>query len=167
VIGEILLNLGDAVQAQGEYDAARARYKEALARFERTRSEPGILRAHAGLGQTALAVNDHQAATQHYRQALEMAVETHFDPRVYNATLRLYVVVGIAALLACTNVERAVELAALSQSHPSSTAEIRRRAQELLDHIHATLAPVAFVEARERGRSRDLEATIRTLLGEL
>jgi tetratricopeptide (TPR) repeat protein len=166
-IGNHITNLGDVALALGEYEAARARYQEALAHSRHIRYDLGILSALDGLGRVALAVGNHVTAMRHYRQALEIAVETHFDPEVQDVTLRLDLMVGMAALLARTDGERAVELAALSRHHPSCTEEIRGRAQRLLDSLRARLSHVAFAAAEERGRSRDLEATVAELLTDL
>jgi predicted ATPase len=155
--------LGDVALALDEYEKAGERYREALAQFRQIRQDLGILRALDGLGNVALAVGDSATASRRYRQALEVAVENRFVPPSLGVALSLDVVSGIAALLACTDGERAVELAALSQHHPSSTEETRGRAQRLLDSLQTKLSPAAFAAAQERGRARDLAATMKQL----
>jgi hypothetical protein len=73
----------------------------------------------------------------------------------------------MAALLARTDEEWAVELAALSRHHASSTEETQDRVQRLLDGLRTRLPAAAYAAAEERGRARDLEATVRELLAEL
>jgi predicted ATPase/DNA-binding SARP family transcriptional activator len=167
LIGELYAHLGDVALALGEQEAARVHYWEALARSRDMHDDFTILEAHERLGRLALALHDPETAAGHYRQALEIAVEPHFDMWLREDVFSPDLVAGMAALLAPADEKKAVELAALSRYHPSSREETRDRAQRLLDHLQAGLAPAAFAAAQARGRARDLEATVRELLAEL
>jgi hypothetical protein len=61
----------------------------------------------------------------------------------------------------------AVELAALILHHPASVEETQSKTQELSAQLQSQLEPAAFAAAQERGRARDLDATVRELVSEL
>lgn len=63
--------------------------------------------------------------------------------------------------------ERAVELAALVLGHEDSLPETRGAAQELADKPRVELAPGLYAAAEERGRARNLHATVEELQAEL
>ena len=110
------------------------------------------------LGDSALATRDVEGAKRAYRQALLIARD---HPQV---ALHLDVLVSQAALLAGQGrKEGAVELAALALHRPDSHVEMTRRAQRLLDQLEADLPPDVFAKAQERGRARDIEATVNEL----
>jgi tetratricopeptide (TPR) repeat protein len=163
-LGGLYTNLGDVALAQDDYKAASGRYQEALAQSRRIHRHLDVLRACERLGRVALAVGDPETAAGHYLQALETAVESHSDLLLHQDALRLDVVIGIALLIARTDEQRAVELAALAREHPSGTEETQSRAQGLLEDLRPRLSPAAFAAAQERGRSLELEATLRQLL---
>ena len=167
VIAYLYTYLGDVALAHGEYEVARERYREALDQSKHIHHALAELRAHNRLGRVALAMNELEPSAGHYRQALEIAVESHADLLLREDVIRLDLVAGVAELVACTDGERAVELAALSRHHPASMQETKERAQRLLDDLRAGLSLVAYAAAQERGRSRDLEATLAELLAEL
>jgi DNA-binding SARP family transcriptional activator/predicted ATPase len=166
IIGEYCLDLGDVTLAQGKYEAARRYYEKALAECEQMGQREGVLHAHNGLARVAWVAKDQATAARHLGQALQIAVQNHFDAQAREAQFRLNLVVDVATLLAAADGERAVELAALVHRHPAGTAEARQRARALLDQLQATLSPARFALAQERGRSRDLEATIQELNNE-
>jgi len=164
--GKSLGTLGDVALALGECEVARARYWQLHDQCTRIGNDLGIVRALVGLGNVALAEGDRGTALRIYRPALELALQLQADPFATGAELCLDVVAGWAALPAGTDGERAVELAALSRHHPSSAEETREKAQRLLDRLQGELAPAAFAAAVERGRTRDLKATVKELLAE-
>jgi tetratricopeptide (TPR) repeat protein len=163
--------LGDAVLAMGDYEQARERYEQARALYEEMSVPWGEVASgeHYGvayslnrLGDIALAGGEIGRARACYRKALQIARD---HPQV---ALNLDVVVSQAALLVAEGQEeQAVELAALALYHPKSHVEVTRRAQGLLDQLADELAPDVFAAARERGRARDLEATMVELFAEL
>jgi tetratricopeptide (TPR) repeat protein len=168
LIGELCSHLGDVALALGEHEAARAHYQEALARRRHMHDDFAIPLAYDKLGHLALALHDPETAAGYYHQALEIAVESHSEA-VSSEVVRLWLelVAGMAGLLVPADEEKAVELAALSRHHPLSWEQTRDRAHKLLDELRAGLAPAVFAAAEERGRSRDLEATVRELLAGL
>ena len=63
--------------------------------------------------------------------------------------------------------ERALELVAMVLHHPMSCQWAKDRAVPLIVELEADLPPEAVTAARERGRARDLDATVVELLEEL
>lgn len=166
LVAQLHTYLGKVAVAQSAYERAREHYQQALAQSRHIHRALGALGAHIGLGRVALALDDCGTATGHFRQALMIGIEPHFDLMLREDALRLDLVVGVAALLAQTDQDGAVELAALSRHHGASTDETRGTAQQLLDGLRARATPAVFAAAQERGRTRDLEATLKELLAE-
>ena len=63
--------------------------------------------------------------------------------------------------------ERAVELLAQALCQRTVFGWIEYAAKRVLDKLRAELSPIAFTAAQERGRERDMEATLIELLAEL
>jgi tetratricopeptide (TPR) repeat protein len=178
-IGQLHVFLGDVALIQGAHQTADEHYRQAMTHYRRSPFDTGITGALDGLGRLALARNDPEEAAGHYRQALQIAVQPYFQQIGQEAKLRLQLVVSIAALLARTDEELAVELAALARDYPSTAvvtetyrsrvglAEARRRARALLEDLEDQFPSAVFVAAVERGGVRDLEATLSELLEEL
>jgi len=172
-MGRLYSHLGDVALAMHDYEEAGERHRQALARYRDVgvywKEEPVVIGGCWGvpvslqtLGDIALAMGNHREAKEYYRQALEMATTKPYGE------LRLHVLLGPARLLARDgDVERAVELAALALHDPASIEETKGKAQVLLDELQAELPPAVFVAAQERGRARDLDATVAELLAEL
>jgi predicted ATPase/predicted negative regulator of RcsB-dependent stress response len=172
-IGRLHSHLGDVALAVGEYEEARERHREALTAHRDVgvywvELHPlvggswGVLVSLQRLGDVALATGDGRRASEHYRRALEMAIE---EPQI---ELQLHLTLGPARLLAQEgNVERAVELAALARHHPASVEDTKVKAGKFLDELRSELPPDAYAQAEERGRARDMEATVKELLAEL
>jgi hypothetical protein len=75
---------------------------------------------------------------------------------------------GIAMLLAGEGErEMALELLTLAVHHPASAQTSRDNAARLVAQLEAELPPDVVAAAQERGRARDLEATVAELLVEL
>jgi predicted ATPase len=73
-IGWALNHLGHAAQIQGEYERAAQLHKESLIPFDQIGPRHvGIVWAHQGLGETALAQGDATLATTHFVQALVLS----------------------------------------------------------------------------------------------
>jgi hypothetical protein len=78
------------------------------------------------------------------------------------------VLIGPAKLCAREgNPERALELIGLALHHPGDVAETKGEAAKLLEELRVELPPEIVSEAQERGRARDLWATVEELLAEL
>jgi tetratricopeptide (TPR) repeat protein len=162
-VGGRLTDLGDAAFASGEYEEACDFYQQALTEWEKMGNPPRArARSLTGRGNASVAVGDGRGARQYYRQALEIAVDRHLWKSCLDA------VVGLAALLAQKGeLDRSVELAVVVLHHADCTVETKDKASELLEDLQARLAPDVYAAAQERGRARDLEATVKELLAEL
>jgi hypothetical protein len=93
---------------------------------------------------------------------LELAVAAQVPSR------HLLTLVGVARVLARQgDKDRALELLALVMNHRLSWQLAKDQAAPLIAELEADLSPDVVVAARERGRARDLEATVVELLAEL
>jgi tetratricopeptide (TPR) repeat protein len=159
--------------AMGEYPEAAEHHRRALACYQEidiywlavapaSGGAWGVPVSLHRLGDIALTTGDLQEARQYYHQGLALAVDKPF------AQLKVYVLLGPARWLAqFGEVERAAELAALALHHPDSVEEVQDKARQLLAGLESQLPPDAFAAAQERGRARDLEATLAELLEQL
>jgi predicted ATPase len=171
--GRLYQHLGDVALAMGDYEEAREHHQQALAVYRDGDAywieERVVLGGCWGipvslqtLGDVALATGDTVEAKQYYRRGLQMARDESY------VELRLHLLLGPIKWLARRgNVEGAVELAALARHHPASIEETRGKAEELLHGLQAELPSEAYAAAEERGRARDLRATVEELLEEL
>jgi hypothetical protein len=80
--------------------------------------------------------------------------------------------VGSARLKTASNpgeaaAEQAVELLAFVLDHPSSSQEAKDRATPLLAELEGRLSPAAAAAAKERGRTRDLQAIVEEVTAKL
>jgi hypothetical protein len=83
-------------------------------------------------------------------------------------SVALLSLVGVGALLEAEGEkERALELLVLIRHHPLSWRWTKDRAAPLVTELEAELPPDVVAAAQERGRARDLEATVAELLVEL
>jgi predicted ATPase len=159
------VELGRLALAEGAYGAAQewllqsiAIYHEARGMRWRASEAPAALAYVArGLGQSA-------QAWQHLGAALRTAAELH----AYNAVLHSLPAVALL-LMDGGEVERAVELYALASRHPfvANSRWFEDVAGKHITAAAATLPPDAAAAAQERGRARDLWATVEELLAEL
>jgi len=172
-VGRLYSHLGDVALALGSYKEARECHQNAFTCYEQVRVYWIEERVEIGgcwgipvslqrLGDVSLAQGDLADARYQYCLALEAAQDRT------EAGLKPHIVLGPARLLAQgENPEQAIELAVLAWHHPESIEETRRRAEKLLTELRAELPADAYAAAEQRGRTRDLEATIRELLAEL
>ncbi|MEJ2735097.1 MAG: BTAD domain-containing putative transcriptional regulator [Anaerolineae bacterium] len=120
--------------------------------------------AQVSLALAAHGLGDIPRARQHLCHALELALESGVVPPL------LWALPAMALLLASENEEeRAVELYALASRYPP-VAESRWFADvagDTLAEVAATLPAERVAILQERGRARDLEATVSELLAEL
>jgi hypothetical protein len=152
---------GEMASVLGEYAETIQSAQESLVPTQEPDHLPGIARSFRVLGEAACGLGDFPGARKHFRKALEAV-----------ATIRalyhlLLAVVKIAELLAAEGEgERALELLALVLHHPASWQHTRDRAASLVTELEAELPPAVAVVAWERGRTRDLNATVAELLDE-
>jgi predicted ATPase len=157
---ELAVPLGDLSLATGDYAGARAQYQNVLDSHGGQSLPREVLAAIDGLGNVALARGNVREAAHHYRRLLQVAADR-------GDHIRLRALVAQARLLASRDKDRAVEVAGLVADHPHSEARIVARASDLLAALRAELDAERFAAARERGRARDLESTVRELLAEM
>jgi len=158
----VLGDLGEVANFQGEYAEATQLAQECLTISRKIDEPPSIGWALRVLGDAACGLGDLPGARRYHHQALEVATTIG---QTYDLPVSL---VGIAALLAAEGEkERALELLALVLHHPTSWQWAKDRAAPLIAELEAELPPDAVVAAKERGRARDLDATVAELLVEL
>jgi hypothetical protein len=114
------------------------------------------------LGVASLGLGDMRAAAEYFRQALQSDLDAWYPARA------LHALAGVAALLAAKGVrERALELLALVFNDRRTWQWAKDSYAPLLAELQAAL-PINTVDAAEnRGRARDLKATIAEVLVEL
>jgi tetratricopeptide (TPR) repeat protein len=170
-VGEQVQALGDIAFATNRYEEATRHYQQTLAEYEKVGSYWRMAEIHIRLGNVALATGQYPQAEQHYSQALKAAVERQ------DTELGLRVLPDMAAVLAhpgnrhrskrASPERQAAELALLALHHPESEERTKSKADALLREQEGQLAPEALTQAQERGRARDLWATVKELLAEL
>jgi predicted ATPase len=152
--------LGDTFVALKDGEAARRCYEEAAA--EGT-SWPTTA-AFYWLGDRALAAGKLEQAWYYCRCALEGVVEAPYAVQKIGALIR------IATLLAREehSREKALELATLvAERTDLSNKKVIEGANKLCRELQDRLSPTTYAAAQERGRVRDLDATVKEFLAEL
>jgi predicted ATPase/DNA-binding SARP family transcriptional activator len=163
-IGLNLRLLGCLELARGVPGTAHQLLEESAAVYREVgpEDEPGL--ALACLAIAARGLGDTPGARQHLRHALEIAQESGAVPPL------MWVLPATALLLAGEGEnERAVELYALASRYPL-VAKSRWFADVVgntLAEVAATLPAERVAVLKERGQTRDLEATVADLLSEL
>jgi predicted ATPase/predicted Ser/Thr protein kinase len=155
-------NLGELANVLGEYAEAIQLAQECLTISRKIDEPSGIAWALRILGDAACGLGDLPGARRYHHQALE--VVTTIGQKFY-VPLNL---VGIAALLAeQDDKEKALELLALVTNHRFSWQWAKDQAAPLIAQLEAELPPEVVEAAHDRGRARDLDATVVELLDEL
>jgi tetratricopeptide (TPR) repeat protein len=156
-----LSNLGDVALGLGEYEQARKRYEEAISLADGRRAFRDVARSLGGLGMVALAAGDVAGAQRYCQRALGYAAEATDGRSCAEVLIRC------SALLAQGGrATLAVELLALVLAYGATPDTAPGRARQRLELLRAELSPAAFAAAQERGRARDLWATVAELLAE-
>jgi tetratricopeptide (TPR) repeat protein len=159
---DVLGNSGELANVLGEYAEAIQLAQESLALHKRHDNQHGMAWCFRVLGNAVCGLGDIPGARRYFHQALEMDISVQRIPFV------LLALVGIAALLAAEGErERALKLLALVIHHPVSLQWAKDRAAPLVAQLEAELPPDVVAAAQERGRARDLDATVKELLAEL
>jgi tetratricopeptide (TPR) repeat protein len=163
-IAMTLLGLGELAVAQGAYTEAQRLLEQSASMYgeQGERHAEGL--ACAGRGLAALGLGQPALARGHLREALRAAAETLAWPTAVAA------LAGTALIVAGEGAPtRAVELYALASRYPY-VGNSRFWEDVVGRHIAAataTLPQDVVAAARERGRARDLGATVAELLAEL
>jgi len=161
--GHAHMALGRAALAEGAWADAERLFTKGLAIYAKGRQEDSQGQALACLALAARGMDRHAEAQQYLDQALRISLKTR-------GMIATAIALSAGALLVCDagEVERAIELYALATRHPFAAhspwfedvcgRQIAAAAEALpLEDVAA---------AKERGRARDVSATLRQLLAE-
>jgi tetratricopeptide (TPR) repeat protein len=156
-------DLAEAANALGDYAQAEQYVREAFRVLPEGERDYDLGSwEYRNLGNAACGLGNYADARKHLRRSLELAVAAQMPSR------HLLTLVGVARVLAkqCDQ-ERALELLALVVYHRFSWQMAKDQAAPLIAELEAELPPDVVAAAWERGRARDLDATVAELLGEL
>jgi tetratricopeptide (TPR) repeat protein len=158
------LVLGEVALVEVAYAQAYQILQESLLGFEQLSDDPGYFDQSAWLGLAARGLERRSEAWQQFTSALDWAIKgQQFNELMVALT-------GIALLLADEGeAERAIELYALASRYPfvSNSHWFEDVVGRHIAATAATLPPQVAAAARERGRGRELEATVGELSAEL
>jgi tetratricopeptide (TPR) repeat protein len=162
-IANELADLAEAANALRDYTRAEQHAREALSVFRE-----GVLAfdqcawEYRNLGNAASGLGNLADARRYLRQALQAAVAAQTPTR------QPLTLLAVARVLARQGEEeKALELLALVMSHRFSWQMAKDQAAPLVAELEAELPPDVVAAALERGRARDLDATVAELLSEL
>ncbi|MBN1137863.1 MAG: tetratricopeptide repeat protein [Anaerolineae bacterium] len=163
-MGFILFHLGLVALGEGDYAGAWQFLQEGIATMQRMGQTADVGRFHALLAGAARGLDRLPQAREFLCRALEL-----FNA-IGDGLIPLYALPVAALLLAdLRKVERAVEIYALACRY--GFVAHSRLWEDIAGHqiaaLAATLSPDVVATAQERGRARDLKATISELLAEL
>ena len=151
-------------KGQAAFIEAQRLARESAAILRELRDRQMLPSALLALGAAERALGNLDQARQQLCEALCVLVETGtFEPI-------MYALLAAALLLAdLEEHERAVEIYALASRHPfvANSRWFELVYGRHIDAVAATLPPEVAQAARERGRARDLDATVKELLAEL
>jgi tetratricopeptide (TPR) repeat protein len=160
-----LSHLGYLAYDRKDYLRAERLLQESLTRYQKIGNQFGIASTLCHLGHVASTFEGErvQEARQYFRQALTIATEIGARPVALN------VLVGWATLLSAgesedSPQEQAIELLVLVLYHPASEQETKDRANRLLDELASSLPPESVAAARERGKARKFDTTLKEAL---
>jgi tetratricopeptide (TPR) repeat protein len=163
-IGHSLLALGHIVLATEAYAEARQLLRESVAVYQEIGQLGELCWALSDLGLAALRLGDISQAQQHLFEALRTSTEIRF-------CLTTMFALSTAALIRQDQgrKEQAVELYALASRYPlvGNSRWFEDVAGKHIAAVAAALPLEVVAAAQERGRTRDLEATVAELLAEL
>jgi tetratricopeptide (TPR) repeat protein len=158
-MAQALVGLAEIANALGEHGEAIQLAQESLGLCEKFNPQYLIGWNLKTLGDAESGLGDFHLAKKYYYRALETALSI---PDAFLAPLAL---VGMASLLAAEGKkERTLELLTLVLHHPASWQSTRDQANALIAELAAELPPEAVAAAQERGRARNLKATVTELL---
>jgi tetratricopeptide (TPR) repeat protein len=162
--GHALFVLGSVALVEGACTEAWQLLEESCAVYRETGSRDRLGRALATLGYAARGLGQLPQAKQHLSEVLRATAET-------GAFRSLLLALPVMALLLADQgeVERAVEIYALASRYPlvANSRWFDDVAGKHIAKVAASLPPEVVVAAQERGRARDLDATVAELLDEL
>jgi tetratricopeptide (TPR) repeat protein len=162
-IGMALCLLSEIALTEGAYAEAEQLSRESATVLEEIGQRVWLSIALACSGYAARGLGQRSLAWHHLHRALRMAGATQA------LNVLMYVLPGLALLLADEGqTERAVELYALASRHPlvANSRWFEDVAGRHIAAAAAALPPDVVTAAQERGRTRDLDATVADLLAE-
>lgn len=125
--------LGEIALAQEEFDDAEECYRRSLDIYRDIGDSGGLATAYEGLGRVAVARGEIATARDHLAQALKIATEIHYVPRL------LSVLISAAELfLTCGQWRHGADLLAAVGTHTAGGSESETRVRRLLDEIHVS-----------------------------
>ncbi|RPI31793.1 MAG: hypothetical protein EHM70_10650, partial [Chloroflexota bacterium] len=154
-IAMALNNLGDNMQALGDYAKAREYYLESLEMLTEQSNHWAVTKCLKNLGRLSFARGEYEQSNEYYRQALQSGVQSE------RLSEMLEIFFGLARLAAQEqNLERAIEILALVESHPAVTREVRQEAEQMLavveDQVQGQLNGDEIQAIKQRGKAKDL-----------
>lgn len=156
-----LISLGWTAWLRGDYEAAARWSEESLALFREMGDRQGMASALNNLGHVAASLGESGRAEGMYRQAMGEGWEIGALPLVLES------LAGLSTLRARMGQwEEAAELLGLALHHPAVTGDVVRAARPAQELLGAALSPAELESALARGRSLELTAVVRGLLGE-
>lgn len=158
------LVLGMAALVQGDFAEAHRTLQDVLLDPREFVDDPGHVDGSAWLGLAARGLDRRVEAWQHLTSALDSACKR----QQFNELMAA--LAGIALLLADEGeTKRAIELYALASRYPfvANSHWFEDVVGQHIGAVGATLPPQIAAAAQERGRSRELEATVGELSAEL
>lgn len=156
----IMLQLGNAYQAQHRLAEANELYEAALALGREISYEWGVASSLNYLGEVASENGLYRQAAVHFLDSLRVAMEIRAQP------IALAVLTGLAELLASGGGDQnmAAEFASLVLHHPATDGSTHYNAQKVIEKLRAKLTPEALESAMEVGRNQSIrEVTGRIL----
>jgi tetratricopeptide (TPR) repeat protein len=164
-VGTVLGLLGALALAEANYEEARTQCEASLAVWQQSLGHPSEFEGElACLALAAWDLGNRDGAREHLRAQIAWAQESQM------LMPALFGLVAAARFLANVGeIERAVELYAVATQHPfvANSRWFGDVAGHHLTAAAATLPSAAVTAARQRGRARDLHATVSELLSEL
>jgi tetratricopeptide (TPR) repeat protein len=153
------LTLGHVARQRGRLSEAERLYEDSHAIFTELGDQRSVAATLVGLGQIAAADGEQAVAEHYFRQALARGKSINAIPIVLDSLS------GMAGcMLTRAQVEPAVRLLCLVQTHPASTQENKEVAEKLLAGLVQTLPETALEAARSQEYS--LPEIIEQLTGE-
>jgi predicted ATPase/DNA-binding SARP family transcriptional activator len=150
--------VGDVALAKREYAAARSAFTKSLKLAQQARHIWSMTYVMTGLGKSEIGLGDIENARLHLRQAAGLTRKAR------DRGIALMLILAEANLYTCEGeLEKAVELGALVESHFSSWFESRTQASALLKALNEQMDPEKFQRARNRGPGLDVWETVEQL----
>lgn len=159
-IAATLNNLAIIANDQEDFAQAREYQQQSLAISQTIGSQLGIALSYASLGYTYFKLGESQAQHAFY-QALKIL------HAIQSVPLILVIVVGFASLyMQAGHVAHAGELAGLLANHPARHPDLLKLLDQLIPVLKNILGEDDLATAMERGKTLDLDKTVRELLAE-